>query len=201
MELEKTKKLSEGYDVDVFEQNNKGGITEFLALTERNVNFVEAVIKLDSNYKNESLNKKPDDGFDPYNYKNDTTTKYCGSIRFWFEQMTDKGSIYDYETCVLGAVIAIDRSNSTHLEIANEGRQQIANRIIKRCSDVEKLKQALRQTLQNKPEQSFDENHLLAYMIDPKIADKNLKLELKNRDLYFLFHLQASFVLMLRIFY
>ncbi len=90
------------------------------ALTRKNADFIEAVIRLDSNYKRESENKEPDKDFDLKDHSSNAEGLYCGSTKYWFEKMKNDSS--KYQECIWGAVVSIDRSNSTHLETTSDGR-------------------------------------------------------------------------------
>lgn len=146
------------------------------ALTKKNSAFIEAVLKLDSNYKKESQAVPPDDKFDLNKHASNSNGLYCGSTRFWFSEMTNCHSDYSYSECVLGAVISIDRSNSTHLETTENGRKKVARRIIKRCPDVDTLINCL-----STPFVATDDNHLIAC-----IVKRGLKSIKDGSDMYYL---------------
>lgn len=103
---------------------------DIAALTRKNSKFIKAVLKLDSNYKKEQQAVPPDDRFDLNAHASNSNGLYCGSAKFWFNEMTNNDSYYSYKECVLGAVIAIDRSNSTHLETTEDGRKKMATPIL-----------------------------------------------------------------------
>lgn len=88
------------------------------ALTRKNADFIEAVVRLDSNYANDLAITGPDRDYDPEKYAENSNGMYCGSTAYWFEQMKQNN---DFKRNVLGAVIAIDRTNSTHLEACING--------------------------------------------------------------------------------
>ena len=110
-------------------------------MTRKNADFIEAIVALDSNYKRDMTVIPPDDGFDINRDFNDSKGKYCGSIRYWFEKMLDPNS--NYSECVLGAVTAVDRSNSTHLETVFEGRKKMRDRIVEHYPNVITLRGAI----------------------------------------------------------
>ena len=149
---------------------------EIAALTRKNSKFIEAVLKLDSNYKKESQAVKPDDKYDLRKNASNANGLYCGSTKFWFNEMTNHHSDYSYEDCVLGAVISIDRSNSTHLETTKNGRKKMAQRIIKRCPDIKTMINCL-----STPFESTDDNHIIACMV--KKGFKSIK---DGSDMYYL---------------
>lgn len=149
---------------------------DIAALTIKNSNFIEAVLKLDSNYKKESQAVRPDEKFSLRNNASNSKGLYCGSTRFWFEEMTKSNSSYSYDDCVLGAVISIDRSNSTHLETTRNGRIKMAQRIIKCCPNVRSLIRNLSRSFSVK-----DDSHLISYMIE-----KGLKSIKNGKDMYYL---------------
>ncbi len=103
------------------------------ALTRKNADFIEAVVRLDSNYaKNLEINH-PSGGYDPESNAEASNGKYCGSTAYWFNEM--KKPNCDFKKCVLGAVIAIDSTNSTHLEAAFSGRKLMRDAICSKCKD------------------------------------------------------------------
>ncbi len=159
---------SNPYDMDMIKGE---GIA---ALTKKNSNFIEAVLKLDSNYKRESEVFKPDEKFDLKEHSSNAKGLYCGSTQFWFDEMSKKESNYDYKQCVLGAVISIDRSNSTHLETTKNGRQKMADIISNECPDLKTLKEEL-----GKPFKSNDNDHLISKML-------NGVFNTNGKDMYYL---------------
>ena len=99
-------------------------------LTRDNVAIVEAMIRNDSAYiRSTDVNAKP-----TYNRK--YNIKYGGSSAFWMtllkqallSDQTDHK--YSYEEIIKGAVEAVDRENSTHINADKCGRQEITERII-----------------------------------------------------------------------
>lgn len=144
------------------------------ALTRKNADFIEAIIRLDSNYKKESENKEPDNGFDLEKHSSKAEGLYCGSTKYWFEEMKNDSS--KYQDCIWGAVVSIDRSNSTHLETTLNGRYEMAKRIFEKCPNLESLKSEL-----SKEFFSRDDDHLIAVML--KEGLKSIK---DDKDMYYL---------------
>ena len=127
------------------------------ALTRKNANFIEAVVGLDSNYNRDSdIEAAPDCGFNPINNVSSSNGKYCGSAAYWFHKMENGG---DFKECLLGAIISIDRTNSTHLEAAVDGRIKIRDIILNLCQNVSELKREL-----NKDFSSNPKKHLIGLM-------------------------------------
>ena len=149
---------------------------DIAALTRKNSDFIEAVLKLDSNYKKESQYIPPHKDFKLDKHASKSNRLYCGSTKFWFDEMAKDNSKYSYEECVLGAVISIDRSNSTHLETTQNGRKEMAKRITKRCPDIESLRRSLLT-----PFKSSEKDHLISCMI--RTGFKSIK---DGSDMYYL---------------
>lgn len=136
------------------------------ALSRKNASFIEAVVGLDSNYNRDAdIDAKPDDGFDPFKNVSSSNGKYCGSSAYWFHKMENGG---DFEECLLGAIISIDRTNSTHLESAVNGRTAIKDIIMSVCKNVSDLKAELNKDFNNNPKQ-----HLIGLMSDEMAAKKS----------------------------
>lgn len=141
------------------------------ALTRKNADFIEGVVKIDSNYGRDldveskydakivnikdylekylkNVNQKDeevsDSEIETKTKKSNNKAKYCGSIAYWFNQMNN--GQYDFETCLSGAIIAIDRTNSTHLNSSINGRLVIKDRILNdlNINDVKGLKNHLK---------------------------------------------------------
>lgn len=119
------------------------------ALTRKNADFTEAIVGLDSNYAKDSKIIAPDDSFNPEVNASNANKKYCGSTAYWFAEMQKPDC--DFNRCLLGAIIAIDSTNSTHLEAAENGRKAMRDRVVENYHDLHGLKRAL--------EQSFDCNN------------------------------------------
>lgn len=125
------------------------------ALTRKNADFIEAVVRLDSNYAKDILYNPPSYGYDPELNVSDSKGRFCGSSEYWFTEM--KKNKQDYYRCLLGAVIAVDTTNSTHLEACENGRKQICSIIYKCASNVDELIEKL-----NEPFDSNNSGHLIA---------------------------------------
>ena len=134
-----------------------GGDLRIPALTRKNATFIEAVVGLDSNYNRDSdIFAEPDKGFDPFVNVSSSDGKYCGSSAYWFHKMENGGN---FEECLLGAIVSIDRTNSTHLESAVNGRTKIKNIILNKCKNVDDLKNELNKDFHNNPKE-----HLIGLM-------------------------------------
>lgn len=88
------------------------------ALTRKNADFIEAVVRLDSNYGKD----KTED---------------------WFKKMLNGG---DFKECLSEAIVEIDKINSTHLEAGVDGRNEMVKRVLSLCENVEDLKRLLLKT-------------------------------------------------------
>lgn len=110
-------------------QTNDPDSPELVVLSRRNVALAEAMIKNDSAYmKSFDKNAKPING--PKG-----KIKYGGSTAFWMTQLKEllvvqeQKTEYSYESIIEGAVSAVDRENSTHLNADSVGRNEIIERI------------------------------------------------------------------------
>ena len=134
---------------------------ELPALTRKNADFITAVIKLDSNYgRDADVSNKPHKTFHPIK---SPTGKECGSTAFWFDEMKKVG---DFEKCLAGAIVAIDRVNSTHLEASVDGRDEIRRRILETCLKCNNLITELERDLK-------DQNHIIAKIAAPIRAKRS----------------------------
>ncbi len=121
-ELEEAKKK-------MIEEVNFEGKT-LAKLTRDNVAIVEAMIRNDSAYIHST-----DVQAGPEYYRNGKV-KYGGSSAYWMMQLKkrlkgDETSVqYSYKEIVQGAVEAVDRENSTHLNADGCGREEITARIV-----------------------------------------------------------------------
>ena len=113
------------------------GYDKMPALTRKNANFIEAVVNLDSNYAKDSQIIPPDEKFDVNVHFSNAEGRFCGSTAYWFKKLKDKE--IDFRTGILGAIVAIDTVNSTHLEAAKDGRLEMRERICTRCANVNEL--------------------------------------------------------------
>lgn len=127
------------------------------ALTRKNARFIEAVVKLDSNYAKDSQIIPPDDKFNIDKHYSNAAGRFCGSTAYWFNKLKNKE--IDFQTGILGVVVAIDTTNSTHLEAAKNGRQEMRDRICTRCASVDELIFEL-----NKKYSANIENHLISLL-------------------------------------
>ncbi len=160
---------------------------EIPALTEKNSRFIEAVVRLDSNYAKESKATPPyDESYNPEKDANPnqdgktyTYNKYTGSAIYWFGKMEQAQNDDDYKKALLGVIIAIDKSNSTHLEASgtNEGggRLLIRNIIFGECPSIDKLKSELEKDFKDNPGE-----HLIAKISHPLKARGKKKNERYN---------------------
>lgn len=138
----------------------KNGL-ELPALTRKNADFITAIIKLDSNYgKDTDVNNKPHKTFDPIKSSNG---KECGSTAFWFDKMKNNGN---FEKCLAGAIVAIDRVNSTHLEASQNGRDIIRERIFQICPTYSEMVTKLEQKLDGS-------DHIIAKIAAPIQAKRS----------------------------
>ncbi len=128
------------------------------ALTRKNADFTEAIVGLDSNYAKDSKPIPPDDTFDPEVNASNADKKFCGTTAYWFSEMTK--SDFDFHKCLLGAIISIDTTNSTHLEAAENGRKEMRDRIVRHYHDLSGLKSTL-----SKP-YNGEADHPLAVLTD-----------------------------------
>lgn len=121
---------------------------KLIALTRKNADFIEAVVKLDSNYAKD------------FDMTNKESTAYI------FNEMQNGGS---FEECVSNVIAEIDKTNSTHLEAALDGRKTMAKSVCSICHSVDDLKTELQKDFlaQNR-------NHILAVLTD--------KIKAKNKD-------------------
>ncbi len=142
------------YVLDYIDLENGNKI---LALTKKNSEFIEAVLKLDSNYSKESKITPPNE-----------KKQYVGSATHWFEQMKNGG---DFATCLLEAISAIDRSNSTHLEASINGREEARRRILEKYKSVEDFKAALEKSV-------VDKDHIIGIITAPMLATKGKRYNL-----------------------
>ena len=146
------------YELDRLE--NEDGI-KIAAITRKNIDFISAVIRLDSNYSREHFKQEPDKGFDPIQNV-DSFKKYCGSMEYWLDSLSKSDSFEEYRRNIYGAIISIDRANSTHLGSSKSGRAVIAERILRNFKTVNELKGALLV-----PFSQNDKNHIIAIISKP----------------------------------
>lgn len=138
--------------------------TKIPALTRKNARFFKAVVKLDSSYRNDFDPKMEcSPGFNPLSDE-PQTNKYYGSTAYWFAEMEKENS--NFERCLMGAIISIDSTNTTHLESCVDGRKTMKERILNECKNVDELKAKL-----NKQFFTNKDNHLIA-VLSPAIEAK-----------------------------
>lgn len=158
--LEQRRNSDDPYEMDIDVLDNDVKIP---ALTDKNIKFTKGILNYDSNY-----NKESDKDAGPYSkniFLSDfevKKNKYTGSIAYWFAQM--KNGI-NFKQCLRGAIVAIDRSNSTHLSASKDGRSKIFDIIYSElecdCQNVNALKEKLDKVAEDK---TIDEDHLIAKM-------------------------------------
>lgn len=122
------------------------GRKAIVALTRKNADFLNAVVRIDSRYSK------------VFNYNNENVIKNL------FDKMQSGG---EFEGLVFDAISEIDRTNSTHLEAAVDGRKIMADRVCEICRNIDNLKDELQKefSVQNN-------NHILARLTDKIQAKK-----------------------------
>lgn len=130
------------------------------ALTAKNIDFIEGVINLDSNYNKDSdPNMGPDSSQNlKYGFEG-LTSKYVGSIAYWFKAMAQGSK--DFRECLRSVIVAIDRTNSTHLEASENGREKMFEIIASKCNDVVDL---IRELGKVNEDGTIDEDNLIIEM-------------------------------------
>lgn len=125
---------------EIIDKNNK-----FIAyaLTRKNIDFIESVVLLDSNYKEQYKNeKKPGDNFEKFiksnEYRKEISkdekkkrtgkTWFKGNIQYWYKKL-ESNSNYTFEQSMYAIVSIVDSLNSTHLESCKNGRYEMTKRI------------------------------------------------------------------------
>lgn len=136
------------------------------ALTRKNADFIEAVVHLDSNYAKDGEINEPSPGYEPEDNAESSDGMYCGSTAYWFNEMRKPDC--NFRRCVLGAVIAIDSTNSTHLEAAILGRKSMRDIICRYCNSYRDLVNML-----NIPFTASNHNHLISLLTAKTIAKKD----------------------------
>ena len=116
---------------------------DLLELSFENVVLIEAIIAHDSNYSKAGRKDAVPSG------------KYKGSTAYWMVELSkylnsDSKDKKEFERLVTEAVAAVDRENSTHLNVGN-GRDEETRRIIKFGED------RIIETLKNSSLELFDE--------------------------------------------
>jgi len=123
------------YDLDYLKES------KLTALTKKNSDFIEGIIKLDSNY-----------GPDLDENKRGSTAWLCKNI---------KNDNITFKEFIKKIVPQIDKTNSTHLQACVDGRNTIIDRILKRCHNLNDLIIELR-----KPLTKNSNNHLFLIIAD-----------------------------------
>lgn len=138
MEIE----ASTQYFLETRETNNGHAIA---LLTRDNVARIEAIISLDSNYRNTSNPERR-----PV-MKKDGQYKYIGSTRYWTEELNElsrgrdvTNDGHDYSQTIQFLINAIDNENSTHLNSDGVGRVAVRDRIVAQYSSATTLVAALK---------------------------------------------------------
>jgi len=103
--------------------------TDLVELSINNVAIVEAMIQNDAAYlKSSDITAAPKD-----NSKGGMT--HGGSTAYWMSELKTilidgKSSSSEYKDVIAGAIAAVDRENSTHLNSDGIGREELTDRII-----------------------------------------------------------------------
>ena len=168
----KAKSYKSPYVLDTIKNNES-----VTALTKKNAEFIEAVVHLDSNYGSDlNKNNKPANGYDPELY-DDPNKSFSrdkrGSTAYWFNQ-TAQGNA-DFRKCILGAIIAIDSVNSTHLDASQKsstdnttGRKAMRDIICDCCKDFNGLVEKL-----NQPFDASTPDHLICLLTGGMVSKKD----------------------------
>lgn len=109
------------------------------ALTRKNADFIEAVVRLDSNYGKDKT-------------------------EIWFKKMLNGDN---FKECLNEVIVEIDKINSTHLEAGINGRNEMVERILFLCDNVDDLKRELLK------EFSVNNKEHILYKLTDKIKAKN----------------------------
>ncbi|AKF40959.1 hypothetical protein AAW50_00665 [Mycoplasmopsis canis] len=160
----------------VIEKNKNNQQSKKLPLlNKKNRDFIDAVLYVDSNYNLDPLAKEPDKKFmfklnSIISGEKEELEGYAGSSSYWFERVmkNDENAEDEYKKAILGSIISIDRSNSTHLEAIKGTRLEILNRIIEIAPNKEQLEKELKND-------DLNENHILFKITDAIIDNNNEK--------------------------
>lgn len=157
---------------------------EIPALTKKNSLFLEAVVRLDSNYGNDAqpypcgknfLNVLGDNTNFSQRPKNDN---YVGSTRYWFESMQGNsdscGIKVDFGTCLKGALHNINLTNSTRS--SKESINSVADKLYDNCRSVDELRALLRETFSND-----NQHHIMSILTKPTEEGGKNKLSLASK--------------------
>ena len=121
-------KESTQFDFDLMTTND-GNSTKLVKINIRNVALAEAMIRNDSSYIKESLVLSPENS--------DRKGAYGGSVKYWVKQIKNviDGNVAvdenGWRNIINKLVVAIDLSNSTHLNSDGVGVKQITDSICK----------------------------------------------------------------------
>lgn len=154
------------------------------ALTKKNSLFLEAVIRLDSNYGNDVQSFECGKNF--LTVLNDDTNfsqkpgndNYVGSTIFWFESMRDNSQIcgkdVDFSVYLKGALHNINLTNSTRC--SKKSINKVAEELSENCKSAEELRELLCQ-----PFSKDNQQHIISILTRPtEEGDKN-KLSLASK--------------------
>ena len=154
------------------------------ALTKKNSLFLEAVVKLDSNYSSGSQSIECGKNF--LTVLNDDTNfsqkpgndNYVGSTRFWFEAMRDSFKIYgknvDFSIYLQGALHNINLTNSTRC--SKKSINKVAEELFKECKSSDSLRELL-----CRPFSKDNQQHIMSILTKPMYEGDNNKLSLASK--------------------
>lgn len=124
---------SKKYRLDTEIINFNGKEEAIVKLTRDNVAKIEAIMSVDSDYKDgKNVNKE-------ISYDKKGNIKYNGSSYYWLNQLKEiiysKKEIstlgYSYEQIIYNLIIAIDNENATHLNSDKIGREAVKQKILR----------------------------------------------------------------------
>ena len=154
------------------------------SLTEKNSLFLEAVVRLDSNYGNDAqpypcgknfLNVLEDNTNFSQRPSNDN---YVGSTSFWFESMQKNSKScsneLDFNICLRGALHNINLTNSTRS--SKESINSVADKLYDNCQSVDELKALLRETFSKD-----NPHHIMSILTKPTEDGGKNKLSLASK--------------------
>lgn len=117
-----------------------------IVLNKKNANIAQAMMMNNTNLSNiNGEGKEPENGFDKENANGRSNNKYKGSTAYWMKQLKkylyEKDSVnkYDIETIIEYSVIAVDRENSTHLNVIEDGIKNAKNSILELINNNNKF--------------------------------------------------------------
>lgn len=157
---------------------------EIPSLTKKNSLFLEAVVRLDSNYGNDAQPNSCGKNF--LNVLEDNTNfsqrpgndNYVGSTRFWFESMQGNSDScsnkVDFGTCLKGALHNINLTNSTRS--SKESINSVADKLYDNCRSVDELIALLRETFSKDNLQ-----HIMSILTKPTEEGGKNKLSLASK--------------------